>query len=339
MAGSTFRRAGALLAAGALAVSLGTATAASPPTDRTSEDTTADRASEKAAELCASGGEIPAADLAAGVATTTCSLAGRVVVAGGTAVVVPPDGYGVGSDGVAPAGASGSPSLEVENVGGVVTASVDRGLTGADASVARDVGPCKSGQFTLERGGHPWGSTVKWRYHAASTPKRFGKLKALGQIKAGMSNMRTGHNDCGKHGRFRASSKYLGVSRRGPDIRVNDGQVSCGKLNKTNKVGWGSLPRGLLGWTCYWWRSGGKMIATDMRISRSSLVVLQFPRSCRNRYDLQSLSTHEWGHSWGLGHVRNDHLTMHHFLPACTPAFRTLGLGDWRGMRKLYGLR
>jgi hypothetical protein len=120
---------------------------------------------------------------------------------------------------------------------------------------------------------------------------------------------------------------------------VNDGRVRCGSFNTTNKVGWGPLPRGLIGWTCYWWRGDGRMVATDMRLSRSSLVVIRFPKSCSNRYDLQSLATHEWGHSWGLGHVRNDKLTMHHFLPACSAAFRTLGLGDWRGMRKLYGLR
>ena len=260
------------------------------------------------------------------------------MVAGGTAVVVPPDGYGVGSDGVSAAGTSGSPSLEVENMGGVVTASVDRGLSRVDAPDARGVGPCKAGQFALEAGGHPWGAALKWRYHAKSTPKRFGKLKALGQIKAGMSNIRTGRNDCGLHGRFRANSKYVGASRSGPDVKVRGGRVSCGPFNKANKVGWGSLPSGLIGWTCYWWR-GAKMVATDMRISPSSVVVLNFPRSCSNKYDLQSLSTHEWGHSWGLGHVGNNKLTMHHFLPPCSPAFRTLGLGDWRGMRKLYGLK
>jgi Matrixin len=339
MAGSSFRRAGALLAASALAVSLGTANAAKPPANRSSDST-----SGKAAELCTSRGAIPAADLAAGVVTTNCSLEGRVVVAGGTAVVVPPDGYGVGSDGVSAAGTSGSPSLEVENMGGVVTASVDRGLSPGESSGqergadARAVGPCQAGQFALEAGGHPWGSTLKWRYHAKSTPKRFGRLKALAQIKSGMSNIRTGRNDCGLHGRFRATSKYVGSSRSGPDVKVNGGRVTCGPFNRTNKVGWGALPGGLIGWTCYWW-SGSKMVATDMRISPSKVVVLHFPRPCSNRYDLQSLSTHEWGHSWGLGHVRNDKLTMHHFLPPCSPAFRTLGLGDWRGMRKLYGLR
>jgi hypothetical protein len=344
MAGSTFRRAGALFAAGALAVSLGTADAATPAVDQATVGGT---------ELCVSHTPIQAADLATGIATANCSLAGRVVIAGSTAVVVPPAGYGVGADGAAPVGGIDSPSLEVQNMGGVVTASVDGGLSPATSSApttdardtdasdvaARDLGACNAGDFNLESGGHSWGQTLKWRYHLSSTPTRFDKYKALRQIKAGMTNMRTGHNDCGLKGQPRTSSKYLGRSTTGPNIKVGGGTVSCGSFNKSNVVGWGSLPNGLLGWTCYWWGGNGNMIAADMRLSPSTKVVLGYPKTCSNKYDLQSITTHEWGHAWGLAHVQNDNLTMHHFLPPCSPAFRTLGLGDWRGMRKLYGLR
>jgi len=330
MTAPRIRAAAALVTAGVMAVSLGTAQAATPTTQVSTPD------------VCSSRGPIPAADLAAGVSSDRCSLVGRLVVAGNAAVVVPPDGHGVGADGAVGAGGTGAPSLEVQNMGGVVAASVEGGdavgaVGAAGVAEATEAAACSARSYNLEN--HRWGQTLTWRYHISSTPRRFGAWKALSQIKAGMTNMRTGHNNCGLKGQPKAASKYLGTSKAGPNIRVRDGKVTCGSFNQNNVVGWGSLPGGLLGWTCYWWGSSGRMIATDMRISPSTKVVLGFPSSCTQKFDLQSIATHEWGHSWGLGHVQNSNLTMHHFLKPCSPAFRTLGLGDFRGMRTMYGLR
>lgn len=336
MAGSTLRRAGTLLAAGVLTASLGTAEAAT-----SHHDPAAARRSAAVADLCASRGPIQAADLAAGIATADCSLEGRVVVSGNTAVVVPPAGHGVGADGVSAAGGVASPSLEVTNMGGVLRAStggapsVERSAPAAEA--ARAVGACRDGHYRLESGGHPWRTSLRWNYQSRSNPARFPRARALAQIKAGMTNMRTGHNDCGLKARLATPARYLGTSTAGPNIKVRGGRVSCGSFNRRNVVGWGSLPDGLLGWTCYWWGGNNHMIGTDMRLSPSKKVVLRYPSGCSQKYDLQSLATHEWGHAWGLDHVANRNLTMHHFLPPCATSFRTLGLGDFRGMRKLYG--
>ena len=55
-------------------------------------------------------------------------------------------------------------------------------------------------------------------------------------------------------------------------------------------------------------------------------------RSCDRRWDLQSVVTHEWGHTFGLGHVlESDHgnLTMSGGVNGpCQDAERTLGRGD-----------
>jgi predicted Zn-dependent protease len=67
-------------------------------------------------------------------------------------------------------------------------------------------------------------------------------------------------------------------------------------------------------------------------------VVIDPGPACRRSYDLQSVATHEFGHALGLGHVSNPSLTMHHFAPYCSTAPRTLGRGDVRGLRALYGL-
>jgi hypothetical protein len=167
-------------------------------------------------------------------------------------------------------------------------------------------------------------------------------FKAVDQIKRGLSNIRDGKDNCGLQGRPDASSRYLGRTTAKPNIFTRDGRVTCGTYNSRNTVGWGQLPGNLLGYTCYWWaRDSKNMIAADMRLDPGSRTVLKYPASCRNKFDLQSLATHEWGHAYGLLHPGSGHakLTMAHLLPPCSKAPRTLGLGDWRGLRKLYGLR
>lgn len=125
-----------------------------------------------------------------------------------------------------------------------------------------------------------------------------------------------------------------------PNISMRDGSISCGRPNGHNTVGWGQLPGDLLGWTCYWWNGRRNMVEADMRLDPGSRTVLSLPSNCTDKFDVQSLATHEWGHAYGLSHPGTGHanLTMAHLLPPCSKAPRTLGLGDWRGMRKLYGL-
>jgi hypothetical protein len=325
---STARRLGVLLLAltTALTLSAGAVPAGRPaPAPRS--------------KVCDSTGPISAAQLTSGV--SGCTLVGRVVVHGDAAVVVPPPGYGVGADGVAGAGANSTDSLQVSNFGGVVRASLEADLMSAGRApvrlLPRAVGACSATQSRFESGRHPWATRLKWRYHQRSQPRRFTGTTALRHVKAAMNNMRLAQNDCHMTSRLRARATYVGVSSVGSGIKVKGGAVTCGALNSKNVVGWGALPAGLLGWTCFWWGARNKMIAADIRLSTDPRVVTTFPEECVESYDLQSLATHEWGHAWGLDHVANAHLTMHHLLPACSTEFRSLGRGDVRGMRRLYG--
>jgi len=332
MFSSSIRRAAVLLTAASMAVTLGSASSASP-------------APQETPDLCSSTGPIQAADLAQGVSTANCSLVGRLVVSGASAVVVPPEGYGVAGDGVAGPGGAEASSLQLVNDGGVVTASVDGALAPKPTpatTTARWASACSDGSYTFGSGEfHKWATTMKWHYKGGSTPKRFTKAKALKQIQMGMTNMRSGRNDCGLSGHPRATSKYAGGTSRGPNIKSRNGENVCTSFNRYNVVGFGSLAGGMLGWTCTWWStSGGQpLIAADMKLAPVKAIVLGYSRNCSNKYDLQTVTTHEWGHAWGLGHVRNPNLTMHHFLTPCSYKLRTLGLGDFRGMKRLYGLR
>jgi len=337
---SNVRRVGVLFCALAVVIPLGGSAADLPPGVETAKPANP--------LSCPGSGPISAASLASGVSTSRCALVGRVVVSGDVSVAVPPAGGGVAASGVGTPSSPGT-SLRVTNVKGVVTATSESSTSAGTAAkqgpilqtqLAGSSPPCRDGAFRQQ--GHDWKISLRWGYHQASTPRRMKASNAVEQIRLGLSNIRDGQDNCGLNGRPDASSRYLGRMTAKPNIFMRDGRVRCGTYNSRNTVGWGPLPGNLLGYTCYWWNRDNKnMIAADMRLDPGSRTVLRYPANCRNKFDLQSLATHEWGHAYGLLHPGAGHakLTMAHLLPPCSKAPRTLGLGDWRGMRKLYGLR
>jgi predicted Zn-dependent protease len=63
------------------------------------------------------------------------------------------------------------------------------------------------------------------------------------------------------------------------------------------------------------------------------------PSSCSNRYSIEAVATHEFGHAFGLAHVSETYhpsLTMSTVIRSCQASESTLGLGDVRGLNALY---
>jgi hypothetical protein len=51
-------------------------------------------------------------------------------------------------------------------------------------------------------------------------------------------------------------------------------------------------------------------------------------------------SCHEWGHAFALAQeTSGEWETMYPRVDRCSTYWRTLGNGDWNGMKQLYGLR
>ncbi|GLF95167.1 matrixin family metalloprotease [Streptomyces yaizuensis] len=77
----------------------------------------------------------------------------------------------------------------------------------------------------------------------------------------------------------------------------------------------------------------------DVRYNTADSLFTDRPTgSCRNRYDIRSVGTHEAGHVFGLGHVGAGHenLTMYTNSFLCTTKARTLGKGDVLALRSIY---
>jgi len=318
------------------------------------------------ADRCLQQTAIPASAVAA-VVRSGCSLVGRVVTDGRVSVTVPPVGMSVAGAGV---GRHGDVrGLRVTNTGSdvrvvkeghgqgagggwylaplssttttptpaaIVTSSVSTTPLTVAPSRAGDPPACKDRTFNLEH--HTWRKALRYHVNLSKMPKRFHKKTVVKQIKVANAHMRKGTNTCGKTRLKTPGSRYLGRTSKNPNISAAG--PSCGKGNTTNIVGFANLPGGLLGWTCYWY-IGGRMVGTDMLIDNGRSLSTRLPSQCSNLWDFEGTVTHEWGHSYGMAHTGDGHrnLTMQHLLTPCSTYARTLGLGDWLGMKKMYGAR
>ena len=110
-------------------------------------------------------------------------------------------------------------------------------------------------------------------------------------------------------------------------------------------VSFGTLPQGTLAQTCTIYEIDDHSNRTkwsDILLNKASFNWTTNPgaRSCRSRYDLESVVTHERGHTFGLDHVSevsHRNLTMSPSINGpCQSSERSLGLGDWRGLDRKY---
>jgi hypothetical protein len=320
------RRLGALVASLGLAVALATAV-------------TGQGSARSLDARCRGHAPIDATDLVHG-ADVGCSLVGRTVREGSVSVVVPPAGVSVAGEGLSTHG--DVLGLRVANTGHGIIADVTGAGPAADGHTAArssSPGACEDRTFNLE--GHRWGTAYRYRLNLGRMPDRYETATVVRQVKAANRNLRTGVNTCGRAHLGTPGGRFLGRTTVKPNITTTWTTVGCGAYNTKNVVAFGNLPGNLLGWTCYWWISGGRMNAADVLMDTGQALTSHLPSPCVDRWDFEGAVTHEMGHVYGLAHTGSGHdnLTMQHLLRPCSTYARTLGLGDWLGMKKMYGVQ
>jgi hypothetical protein len=212
-------------------------------------------------------------------------------------------------------------------------------VAAARTARAADPAECKDRTFHLE--GHRWRTSLHYAVNLTKKPSGLAAATVVRQIKIGNGNMRKGRNSCGRAQLGTPAAHYEGRTKTAPNIQAHASSIGCGAFNTTNVVGFGNLPGDLLGWTCYWWVGSGRMGAADIMLDNGDRLVTSIPEGCTNKWDFEGTVTHEFGHAYGIGHAGAGHsnLTMDHSERPCSPYARTLGLGDWLGMKKMYGVR
>ena len=82
------------------------------------------------------------------------------------------------------------------------------------------------------------------------------------------------------------------------------------------------------------------LVESDVRIDTDTTWWLQADSCPTNGYALEAVMTHEFGHSFGLGHVTSSEAstqTMYwSFFKTCSNGKSNLGRGDVLGLRSLY---
>jgi hypothetical protein len=261
----------------------------------------------------------------------------RTVSAAGVTVPLPQPGLGVGAMALMADGTEISLRIEHATTGRISFAVDRRGRNmAASLTPVGSLPPCQDRAFRLT--GQHWNRTYHWLFRARSAPAYLPRIRVRDALRRAASNITGARNDCGRRDRVSAEHHYDGTTRLGPNITA----AGCDNQGRdgVNVIGFRDLPARMVALTCWWWVVGNPItIEADLAFNKSDFRWRTGLRGCTMEYLVEAVATHEFGHVFGLGHVREQRhplLTMSTRGHPCDNSPSTLGLGDLRGLEALY---
>lgn len=283
------------------------------------------------------GGEISAPALEGADHPERCDFGSRPVVDGPAAAHLPPAGEGVYVEVLTAQGAHELGLFHFEN-GEVGLDLADDGRVVGSPLAASRTRECFNPSY--ESSGWWVQGKMRYRINTRTLPRELSPASATRAIRRAGRNIFDTRNTCGLGDRVPAGLSHQGRTSRLPDR--SDG--SCTRSDGVSVVAFGELPAALAV-TCTFYDLGPglyRVTSSDIKIDKTRFRWTTSPRalSCKDRYDLQSVITHEWGHTFGLGHVPeegNPNMTMSPVINGtCQRSERTLGRGDVLGLDGKY---
>jgi hypothetical protein len=285
---------------------------------------------------------IPAADLPQSVDLENCPIGGSVIRDHGVGTVLPAPGEGIYVEALTTEGSQElevtryrDGTVELEHVGEESAEAQDELEIGVAASSR---GECSDRAYT--RLPYKVASTLHWYFNPKTTPDELSRKGAENAIRAGGANIANTKNNCrlGDHVPRKAGLAYEGRTSARAQLNAS---AQCSDPDGQTVVSFGRMQNGSLTAHCTAWNSNG-VVSSDILINKKHYSWTTNPgaRSCRSKYDLASVVTHERGHTYGLGHVSegsHGKLTMSERINGtCQASERTLGRGDVLGLASKY---
>jgi hypothetical protein len=276
---------------------------------------------------------------------STAAATGTDLMLAGIDITPPPPGHGLAVTALTTSG-EGLQLVVETDLAGVTRVLADGALVapgGVADSVAAGPRACNDGKHAFPAEGRfRWTRPWAWRFRAASTPRGLRRVAVEAHLMAAVRSITNARNDCGIPDRVSARATYLGRTLRKPGVRSD---MTCARTDGRNVVGFGDLPPQVAAVTCSWFsvpsRGVGEAIEADVLLHRGQRWALR-RRTCSraaNEVILRSVATHEFGHVFGLAHVRESthgELTMSESIGPCDDSAFTLGKGDIAGLERLY---